>query len=184
MKCNFMLLTLCLFSVVSRISPSFEPARTCFHFASDLPDVAYFSPTLLMCSNWNSPWKPRYLRSGYRSSFFTSCILLLSGDIEVNPGPGPRYPCGFCTKAVRSTSVVFFAKSVISGFTQDVSRCLRMSTSDSVLAMKDGVARSALRRHSLSPTSLFSHVLPMPMTLPLLLLLPVNTIRTAHRRSL
>ena len=59
-----------------------------------------------------------------------------------------------------------------------------MSTSDSVLAMKDGVARSALRRHSLSPTSLFSHILPMPMTLPLLLLPPVNTIRTAHRRSL
>ena len=30
------------------------------------------------------------------------CLLLLAGDVELNPGPcSPRYPCGVCGKAVR-----------------------------------------------------------------------------------
>ena len=29
-------------------------------------------------------------------------VLILSGDIEQNPGPGTKYPCGICKKAVRS----------------------------------------------------------------------------------
>ena len=32
-------------------------------------------------------------------SFF---ILILSGDIEQNPGPGIKFPCGVCKKSVRS----------------------------------------------------------------------------------
>ena len=31
------------------------------------------------------------------------CLLLLSGDVELNPGPcSPRYPCGVCGKAVKA----------------------------------------------------------------------------------
>ena len=29
-------------------------------------------------------------------------LLILSGDIELNPGPGPKFPCGICCKAVKS----------------------------------------------------------------------------------
>ena len=108
MKCDFLLLTICVFSVVSRIFPSLEPAVTYPQSAGDSPDNLRFSPTLanisvhdLVRSNWKSGWKRLYLRSASCSSFFASCLLLLSGDIEMNPGP-VKYPCTVCTKVVRS----------------------------------------------------------------------------------
>ena len=110
MKCNFLLLTLCVFSAVSRTSPSLEPGLTYCPPVSDLPDNLRFSPSLvnigvhnLMCFNWRRGWKLRYLHSASHSSFLTSCLLLLSGDVEVNPRSGPRHPCGSCSKAVRSS---------------------------------------------------------------------------------
>ena len=38
------------------------------------------------------------------SNFFLSLCLLLCGDVHPCPGPGPRYPCAHCGKAVRSNS--------------------------------------------------------------------------------
>ena len=41
------------------------------------------------------PWKQALL-------VYISCLLILSNDIERNPGPRtPKFPCGICTKAVR-----------------------------------------------------------------------------------
>ena len=40
-------------------------------------------------------------------SYISSCIpissllILLSGDVESNPGPGPKFPCGVCSRAVK-----------------------------------------------------------------------------------
>ena len=51
----------------------------------------------------NKP-SPNFRHSNFlisKSSSWLSIILLLSGDLEVNPGPGrtPKYPCGICSKA-------------------------------------------------------------------------------------
>ena len=135
MKCYFSLLTLCLLSVVSRISPPLELTQTCSSFASVSPYAAHFSPASsaviniheLVCSNWNGPWRPRFLRSGNRSSFFTSCMLLLSGDVEVNPGPGLRHPCGSCSKAVRSTQHGIFCEVCYFWFH---TKCIKMPDSE------------------------------------------------------
>ena len=121
MKCNFLLLTLCVFSIVSRISPM----PRCIPFHSQLDDDSLpnfrFSPTLfdtgihdLVSSNWNRCWRPRLLRSANRSSFLTSCLLLLSGDVEANPGP--RYPCGHCAKSVRSNQPGIFCEACYSWY--------------------------------------------------------------------
>ena len=54
-----------------------------------------------MCSYWKGsssrPSRPLRL-----SSFLACSLILLSGDVELNPGPGPRHPCGSCSRLVRS----------------------------------------------------------------------------------
>ena len=32
-------------------------------------------------------------------------LLMRAGDIEPNPGPGPRYPCGTCGRGVGGASI-------------------------------------------------------------------------------
>ena len=46
----------------------------------------------------------RPLRSSSSSRLVISLWLLLSGDVESNPGPRkPRFPCGMCSRAVKNT---------------------------------------------------------------------------------
>ena len=106
MKCNFLLLTLSVFAIATRISPVPEPARSCSQSSEDSLYTLRFSPSLFVVTvhdtvrtNWNPG---RCLRPCSRTSFIVACLLLLSGDVEINPGTGPRYPCGSCSKAVRS----------------------------------------------------------------------------------
>ena len=42
------------------------------------------------------------LDSKCKSRFFTLYILLICGDINPNPGPQWKFPCGVCPKPVRS----------------------------------------------------------------------------------
>ena len=36
--------------------------------------------------------------TSHPSSWFTFSLLLLAGDLEVNPGPNYKYPCGSCSR--------------------------------------------------------------------------------------
>ena len=94
---------LCIFSVLLRISPP-ELARTSPYEANSpmsylrfAPPVVQFGTQDLVWSVWNSG---RRLSSARHVSYYTACLLLLSGNIEVNPGP--KHPCGFCSRSVRS----------------------------------------------------------------------------------
>lgn len=53
----------------------------------------------MVSSNWNRHWKSCLLCYANCSSLFAFCLLLLSEDVEANPGPGPCYPCGSCAKS-------------------------------------------------------------------------------------
>ena len=140
-----------MFSAVSRISP-LEPALTYPLPAGYSLDNLLFSHWLTSaCSNWKSGWKPRYVRSASCSSFLASCLLLLSGDVEVNPGPGPRHPCGSCSKAVSSYQRgIFFVSYVITGTTQTALTCQMRSTPDLAPVMKACTVRSVSKRLLLS----------------------------------
>lgn len=37
-------------------------------------------------------------------AYFLVLSLLLSGDVNIHPGPSPKFPCGFCGKAIRTNS--------------------------------------------------------------------------------
>ena len=49
----------------------------------------------------------QHLHNSIVVSYISSCIpissllILLSGDVESNPGPGPKFPCGVCSRAVK-----------------------------------------------------------------------------------
>ena len=120
MKYNFLLCLLCAFSVASRFNPSPNSVPVHPRSGSDLPTASRLSPSLnntsaldLVCSNWSPTWRLDRLRPtnrSPRSSLLASCLLLLSGDVEANPGPGPRYPCGSCSKGVRSSQQGIFCE--------------------------------------------------------------------------
>ena len=51
----------------------------------------------------------RAVRGGFsaarRAEAHLASLLMRAGDIESNPGPGPRYPCGTCGRGVGGASV-------------------------------------------------------------------------------
>ena len=133
MKVYFLLLTLCLASVVSRISPSLKTVHACTESSADSPESLRFAPTAvkigvqeLVCFNQNCPSKRLY-RPVNRSSFLSLCLILLSGDIELNPGPGPHHPCGSCARAVRSCQRGIFCEVCYYWFH---SNCVDLSTAE------------------------------------------------------
>ena len=56
-------------------------------------------------------------------------ILLLSGDIEINPGSS-KYPCGICKWTVASNHRAISAMTVMTGFTSDVGILHLLNTTD------------------------------------------------------
>ena len=70
----------------------------------------------LVCSDWNhlSLWR----RPTSRSS--SQCLLILLGDIELNPGPGPRHPCGSCNRTVLANQRGIFVSVAITGTIRNV----------------------------------------------------------------
>ena len=43
----------------------------------------------------------RLHKKKHTSLFYFSLLLIRSGDVELNPGPKVKYPCGSCKKAVK-----------------------------------------------------------------------------------
>jgi hypothetical protein len=54
-------------------------------------------------------------------------ILIISGDISLNPGP-VKNPCGLCAKPVAKITVQFYAKVAITGGILNVVRSHQIST--------------------------------------------------------
>ena len=170
MKCKFLLLTLCVFSAVSRISPPLKPALTFplppgdsldnLHFSSSLVDISVHD---LMCSNWRSGWKPRYLRFASRSSFLASYFL---GTLKSIPDLVLVTHVVPALRRLAQISAVFFVSHVTTGTIRNVLACQTRSTPDLGPVMKAGAVRRVSKRLFLSIIPQTFHVLRrlMPMT--------------------
>ena len=129
--------------IVSRIA-SFHT-----HYLMVTPLQTFVSCLLLAykSSNWNCCWRTRLLCSANHLSFFTSCLLLLSGDVEANPGP--HYPCGHCAKSVRSNHPGIFCEV---HYSWCHAKCIQMPTEEYTrlsTSYKGWCCQSALKKPSL-----------------------------------
>ena len=77
-----------------------------------------------------------FLQNLYNSivvSYISSCIpissllTLLSGDVESNPGPGPKFPCGVCSRAVKLNRKGIQCDACNVWFIPSVTDCLTLS---------------------------------------------------------
>ena len=105
---------LCFSWLLIRVSPT--PTDLCessvplwaVRFA---PVSAFVGPAEVVCSKWTlRSGHSRSLRVCRPTSLFSAVILLLAGDIETNPGPGPKHPCATCSKAVKSNQRGIFCE--------------------------------------------------------------------------
>ena len=86
-----------------------------------------------MCSNW----KPGHLflrPTGSRPSLFSFILLLIAGDVQINPGPA-KHPCASCSKPVKSNQCGIFCEVCYQWYhTKCVNMCIseyqRLSLSD------------------------------------------------------
>ena len=61
-----------------------------------------YSSALLFLRSLRKAYKSSPTQTSHQYPFRTFILLLLSGDIQSNPGPRtPKYPCGVCSKAVK-----------------------------------------------------------------------------------
>jgi len=73
--------------------------------------------------------KPRY-------TSICSCLLLMSGDVELNPGlRPPKYPCSICSKAVKNSDpavscdqCVLWVHNACSGLSNHMYECMQQSS--------------------------------------------------------
>ena len=152
MKCHFLLLTLCVLSIISRISPSPERIPSRSQTYRYLLQTVCFSPTLfdvdihdLVSSNWNRYWRSRLLRSANRSSRpACSCsqgmlklILVQVPVTRVVPVPSPFAP----------TNSVSTARYAIFCIILNVSKYPLRNIVDLAPVMRDGAVRNVLKRH-------------------------------------
>ena len=123
--------TLCLALVISRIPPSLKMSQTASESAVYLRDDLRFAPDIgvqeLVCFNWIGLSSRRPLCFSSRPSFLSLCLVLLSGDIEQIPGPGPCHPCGSCSRAVRANQRGIFCEVCYSWFH---TKCVDMSVDE------------------------------------------------------
>ena len=98
-----MLMTYWCLSLCPNISPDFEratllPECSVENNISFIPLLAPTGPSSI--TYWHSRYGFKISR--YPSRFHVLLALLLSGQVESNPGPkSPKFPCGECSKAVR-----------------------------------------------------------------------------------
>ena len=116
MKAFFLLLTFCLVSVVSRLHPSLKSTQTASETSAYILRGLRFTSTTvdigvqeLVCFHWSCISR-RPLHFSSRPSYLSLCLTLLSGDIELNPGPGLRHPCGSYSRAVRANERGIFCE--------------------------------------------------------------------------
>ena len=100
----------------------------------------------MVCSKWTlRPGHSRSPRVCRPSFLFSVVILLLTGDIETNPGPGPKHPCATSSKAVKSNQRV---RCATNGTMPNALVCVSQSTNDRLSVMKAGAVIALTRRPS------------------------------------
>ena len=112
MKWNYLLCTTLVFFAIRRISPTSRDNPQCTTNTGEAPDTIRFAPVHLYVQSCEAvaALSPNFFHRRLsifklsRHSLLSTSLLLLAGDIEVNPGPKARvrHPCGVCSKAVRS----------------------------------------------------------------------------------
>ena len=111
MKWNFLLCTILVFFTVRRTSPTYCDDPQCTNTTEEAPNTIRFAPALrvqssevvVAASSLNFCRRRLSILRLSQRSLLSIWLLLLAGDVEVNPGPrGVRHPCGVCSKAVRS----------------------------------------------------------------------------------
>ena len=126
MKCSALLAVLCAYFLVARVSPpSLSPTSEPFCNIRLAPEVTAVSLQELVCSNW----KPGHLflrPTGSRPSLFSSILLLIAGDVQVNPGPA-KHPCASCSKPVKSNQRGIFCEVCYQWYH---TKCVNMCTSE------------------------------------------------------
>ena len=100
MKCNFLLSACIVVFLILRLSaaPCGDPTRT---------TITGESPPACLkihgCEFASSSKFSHLRRVQVPRSLLSVCLLLLAGDVEVNPGPSKwKFPCGVCSALVRS----------------------------------------------------------------------------------
>ena len=92
---------------------------------------------------------------------FTLSLLILCGDISLNPGP-LRYPCEICGQAVRKPGALLCARSVQSGFTKHA-RILKILTSKPWRSTHHTLGHVATAAWQVFPFQCF-HLVLLPVT--------------------
>ena len=149
MKCPAILAVLCAYFLVARVS---QPSRSHFCNTNEPPWNIRFAPEVtvvglqeLVCSNWKTGHSLLH-PTGRPPSLLSSILLLIAGDIEVNPGPA-KHPCGSCSKAVKSNQCGIFCEvCYFSGTTLNVSICAFLSIRDYLSVTRAGAAIIVIRR--------------------------------------
>ena len=68
--------------------------------AKDSPGIGFEA---IVRTHREQRWRHAILkRNRTSSSFLVLSLLLLSGNVELNPGPHYKHPCGCCTKPVKA----------------------------------------------------------------------------------
>ena len=68
----------------------------CVNHSSATNSTFSIAASTLKQKSFSSASKLSERSTSYSSSWFTFSLLLLAGDLEVNPGPNYKYPCGSC----------------------------------------------------------------------------------------
>ena len=78
------------------LSDTSAPSYICINHSSATNSTFSIAASTLKQKSFSSASKLSERPTSHSSSWFTFSLLLLAGDLEVNPGPNYKYPCGSC----------------------------------------------------------------------------------------
>ena len=103
MKCNFQLSVVIVFFIILRLSPTLYDDPQQSTTTGECPTSVRFASVKLNLCGCEIAATSRFSHLRPSRSLLSTWLLLLSGDIEVNPGPKNwRFPCGVCSQPVRA----------------------------------------------------------------------------------
>ena len=86
---------------------------------------------------------PEYTNKLCRPNSVVLLMLILAGDIELNPGPSV-YPCGYCEVPVAWNNKLFAVMDAAYGTTSSALACVVKSSVNSTVPTYNGIAVSAI----------------------------------------